>query len=219
MSYEVAEIFYSLQGEGLHAGRSAVFCRFARCNLWSGEEADRPSSPCWFCDTDFLRKDGQLGGTYPGASQLADVIYRCWHTAVCTLDAAQQPYVVFTGGEPLLQLDDHLLKHVKAYGFCSAVETNGTIPAPSLVDWITVSPKANTPLIQQSGNELKLPFPQEDIDPACYLGMNFEYFFLLPIYLPDPQQTAENTRLALAYCLANPPWRLTGQAHKLWNIA
>ena len=206
--YTVKEIFYTLQGEGAHAGRAAVFCRFAGCNLWTGREQDRHSATCTFCDTDFVGV-GPDGGRFATAEELAAAVAARWPA-----DEAR-PFVVCTGGEPLLQLDSAAVDALHARGFEVAVETNGTQPAPAGIDWICVSPKANAELVLQSGNELKLVFPQEDAPPEKFAVLRFDNFFLQPMDGPDIER---NTRLALEYCLAHPRWRLSLQTHKLLGI-
>lgn len=210
MAYAVKEIFHTLQGEGAQAGRAAVFCRFAGCNLWSGREADRAAAACRFCDTDFVGMDGEGGGRFADAASLADAIAATW------AGGAENRYVVFTGGEPLLQLDTPLIEAVHAAGFEIAIETNGTLPAPPGIDWICVSPKADAPVVQTRGQELKLVFPQPGVDPARFEGLDFERFLLQPMDGPD---RASNTRAAIAYCLAHPRWRLSVQTHKYLGIA
>ena len=207
--YTVKEIFYTLQGEGANAGRPAVFCRFSGCNLWTGREADRSTAICQFCDTDFVGV-GPDGGKFASADDLADAIASRWPA-----NETQQRFVVCTGGEPLLQVDEPAIEALHARGFAIAVETNGTQPAPPSLDWICVSPKANAELIQRRGSELKLVFPQIDFDPGLLEGLEFEYFFLQPM---DGPRLAENTRNAIAYCLAHPRWRLSIQAHKLLGL-
>ena len=209
MSYSVKEIFYTLQGEGLRAGRPAVFCRFAGCNLWSGREADRASAVCRFCDTDFVGTDGTLGGKFAEAAELAARIAAQWPQ-----DGAHR-YVVLTGGEPLLQVDVALLDALHAQDFEIAVETNGSLAAPTGIDWICVSPKAGAPLLQRSGQELKLVWPQPGIDPAVLGQLDFEHFLLQP--MDDPARAA-NTRACIAYCQAHPQWRLSLQTHKILEI-
>jgi 7-carboxy-7-deazaguanine synthase len=209
MTYTVKEIFKTLQGEGAQAGRPAVFCRFAGCNLWSGREEDREAAVCQFCDTDFVGTDGPGGGRFESAGDLAQAIARAW------AGEAQRRFVVFTGGEPLLQLDPALIDAVHALGFEIAVETNGTQDAHSGIDWICVSPKAGAPLRQSSGDELKLVYPQTGIDPAQLLGLRFDHFWLQPM---DGPNRAANTEAAIAYCLAHPNWRLSVQTHKLVGI-
>jgi 7-carboxy-7-deazaguanine synthase len=211
MSYAVKELFYTLQGEGANAGRPAVFCRFAGCNLWSGREADRATAVCRFCDTEFVGTDGPGGGKFASAEQLAAAVAATWpHT-----DPAGRPLVVCTGGEPLLQLDGPLIHALHAVGFEVAVETNGTLPRPAGLDWICVSPKAEAELTLTSGDELKLVYPQEGAPPERYAGLDFREFFLQPMDGPDREA---NTRAALAYCLAHPRWRLSLQTHKLLGI-
>ena len=209
MSYAVKEIFLTLQGEGGQAGRPAVFCRFAGCNLWSGREADRASAVCTFCDTDFVGMDGPGGGRFASADDLADAVAAAWG------DAPSHRLVVCTGGEPLLQLDTPLIRALQARGFEIAVETNGTLPAPTGIDWVCVSPKAQAPVVQTSGQELKLVFPQAGVDPARFAGLDFERFYLQPMDGPD---RAANTEAAIAYCLAHPRWRLSVQTHKYLGI-
>jgi 7-carboxy-7-deazaguanine synthase (Cx14CxxC type) len=211
MSYAVKEIFYTLQGEGAQAGRAAVFCRFAGCNLWSGREADRPTAICQFCDTDFVGVDGDGGGKFETAQTLATAIEQKW-----TGGASQgRRFVVCTGGEPLLQLDAALIGALHDRGFEIAVETNGTIEAPAGVDWLCMSPKAGARLVQCSGDELKLVYPQVEFDPAQFESLNFKHFFLQP--MDGPSRTA-NTELAVAYCMDHPQWRLSLQTHKLLGI-
>jgi 7-carboxy-7-deazaguanine synthase (Cx14CxxC type) len=209
MSYAIKEIFYTLQGEGLNAGRPAVFCRFSGCNLWSGREEDRAKAVCQFCDTDFVGTDGQGGGRFASAEVLAAAIARAW-----TGEAGNR-LVVLTGGEPLLQVDEALIAALHAQGFEIAVETNGTIAPPPGIDWICVSPKADAPLQLTKGHELKLVYPQDGIDPASFAGMAFKNFLLQPM---DGPRRAENTAAAIAYCLAHPRWRLSLQTHKVLGI-
>lgn len=210
MSYTVKEIFYTLQGEGAHAGRPAVFCRFAGCNLWSGREADRADATCNFCDTDFIGTDGPGGGRFATAVELAAAVKAAWPA-----DGGGTPYVVCTGGEPLLQLDAEAVDALHAAGFEVAVETNGTQPAPPGLDWICVSPKAGAPLRLTSGNELKLVYPQPGADPDVFVGLDFRHWFLQPM---DGPQRRENTAAAAAYCLSHPAWRLSLQVHKLIGL-
>ena len=209
MAYTVKELFYTLQGEGGQAGRAAVFCRFAGCNLWSGREADRASAICDFCDTDFIGTDGEGGGRFAEAADLAAAIASTWR------GGEADRFVVFTGGEPLLQLDSALLDAVHVQGFTVAIETNGTRVAPAGVDWICVSPKAGAPLVQTHGHELKLVFPQEALPPAVVEGLAFDQFWLQPM---DGPRRAENTQAAVAYCLQHPRWRLSLQTHKVIGI-
>jgi 7-carboxy-7-deazaguanine synthase len=210
MSYAVKEIFLTLQGEGGQAGRPAVFCRFAGCNLWSGREADRAEAVCDFCDTDFVGLDGPGGGRFGNAEALAAAVEAAWQ------GGADDRLVVLTGGEPLLQLDAALVDALRARGFSLALETNGTLPAPDGVDWVCVSPKASASLAQTRGQELKLVYPQPGVDPARFEGLDFERFLLQPM---DGPRLAENTRAAIAYCLAHPRWRLSVQTHKYIGIA
>ncbi|MET3604761.1 7-carboxy-7-deazaguanine synthase (Cx14CxxC type) [Sphaerotilus sulfidivorans] len=213
MSYAVKEIFYTLQGEGAQAGRAAVFCRFAGCNLWSGRESDRAAAVCTFCDTDFVGTDGQNGGKFAGADALADAVAARWPGGVA--GAAGRPYVVCTGGEPLLQLDDALVEAFHARGFEVAVETNGTQPAPAGLDWICVSPKADAPLLLTAGDELKLVYPQPLALPERFAGLAFDHFFLQPM---DGPERLAHTRAATDYCMAHPQWRLGVQMHKIVGI-
>ncbi|MGB8510652.1 MAG: 7-carboxy-7-deazaguanine synthase [Pyrinomonadaceae bacterium] len=226
MSYSVKEIFHTLQGEGANAGRAAVFCRFAGCNLWSGREEDRAGAVCDFCDTDFVGTDGPGGGRFAAASDLAKAVAAAWPAspqgrAMLNNDAASastshgRPLVVCTGGEPLLQLDEKLVAAFHAEGFEVAIETNGTLLAPEGVDWVCVSPKAGAELTLRSGHELKLIFPQRGAEPPLYERLDFQHFFLQP--MDGPARDA-NTRLAIAYCLAHPQWRLSLQTHKLLGI-
>ena len=205
--YRIKEIFYSLQGEGIYSGRAAVFIRFSGCNLWSGLEHDRLSADCAFCDTDFLGMDGELGGKYD-AEELAQTALSLW-------SSDERPFVICTGGEPLLQIDSALLDALHAMGGLVAVETNGTLPALPGIDWITVSPKAGTELRQTSGNELKLVYPQNGIDPSLYEHYPFEHFFLQPVDSPEQPNSLEES---VEYCLTHPKWKLSVQMHKAVNI-
>jgi 7-carboxy-7-deazaguanine synthase len=207
LSYTVKEVFYTLQGEGAQTGRAAVFCRFSGCNLWSGREEDRARAVCQFCDTDFFGV-GPDGGKFTSAAALADAVDRSWR-------GDSRKYVVCTGGEPLLQLDTDAIAAFQERGFEVAVETNGTQPAPASLDWICVSPKAGAPLVQTSGNELKLVFPQEKAMPEEFEGLAFDNFFLQPM---DGPSIAANTELAVEYCLRNPRWRLSLQTHKFLGL-
>jgi 7-carboxy-7-deazaguanine synthase len=209
VTYTVKEIFKTLQGEGAQAGRAAVFCRFAGCNLWSGREADRATAVCQFCDTDFVGTDGPGGGRFDDAEALARTIENAWG------GETRRRFVVFTGGEPLLQLDAALVAAVHALGFEIAVETNGTQEAAAGIDWICVSPKAGAPLRLRRGHELKLVYPQSGIDPAELRALAFDHFWLQPMDGPD---LAPNTAAAIDYCLSHPPWRLSVQMHKLVGI-
>jgi len=210
MTYAVKELFYTLQGEGAHSGRAAVFCRFAGCNLWSGREQDRAAAACNFCDTDFVGTDGQGGGKFATADALADAVAASWPAG-----AGGRRYVVCTGGEPLLQLDTPLIDALHARGFEVAVETNGTQPAPPGLDWICVSPKSTAPLVLTHGDELKLVYPQPDAPPEQFAALDFRHFFLQPM---DGLLKADATRRAVAYCLAHPQWRLGVQTHKVVGI-
>ena len=207
--YAVKELFLTLQGEGAQAGRAAVFCRFSGCNLWSGQEKDRANASCSFCDTDFVGTDGPGGGSFTGAESLAATIERLWTAGT------KDRFVVFTGGEPLLQLDAALLSAVHARGFEAAVETNGTLAPPPGLDWLCVSPKAGTPLIADAGSELKLVFPQEGLMPDRLSSLAFSHFWLQPM---DGRDLAANTAAAIAYCLEHPRWRLSLQTHKFIGI-
>jgi 7-carboxy-7-deazaguanine synthase (Cx14CxxC type) len=208
MTYSVKEMFYTLQGEGARTGRPSVFVRFAGCNLWTGREQDRASAICQFCDTQFVGTDGDGGGKFETAEALAEEAAKLW-------PGGGAPYVVCTGGEPLLQIDAPLIDALHAAGFEIAIETNGTLPAPPGIDWICVSPKANADFVQRSGNELKLVYPQAGAEPERYGGLAFEHFFLQPMDSPEREH---NTRAAIEYCLANPPWRLSLQTHKLLGL-
>jgi len=212
--YQVKEIYFTVQGEGAQTGRAAVFCRFAGCNLWTGREADRAAAQCRFCDTDFVGTDGPGGGKFAQAEDLAAAIAAAWPGKV-EGGAGGEPLVVCTGGEPLLQVDEALIAALHAVGFLVAVETNGTVPAPPGLDWICVSPKAGTTVVQRSGDELKLVYPQAGADPDAFAAWDFPRFFLQPMDGPD---RAANTRAALRYCLAHPKWRLSLQAHKVLGI-
>lgn len=209
MAYAVKEIFKTLQGEGAQAGRAAVFCRFSGCNLWSGREEDRSRAVCQFCDTDFVGMDGTGGGRFHSAESLAKAIEDAW------AGPQRQRFVVFTGGEPLLQLDHLLIEAVQQRGFEIAVETNGTVEAPSDLDWICVSPKAGAPLRQRRGSELKFVYPQVGLEPDDLSRLDFEHFWLQPMDGPDREV---NTAAAVKYCLLNPQWRLSLQTHKLIGI-
>ena len=229
MTYTVKEIFYTLQGEGAQSGRAAVFCRFSGCNLWSGREEDRSRAVCQFCDTDFVGT-GPDGGRFKSAGELADAIDRCWEGDGRSSGDTRTPevggfpersagvarkYVVCTGGEPLLQVDEKLITELHARGFEVAVETNGTKPAPQSLDWICVSPKAGAPLVQKSGSELKLVYPQEKAPPEEFERLDFRHFCLQPM---DGPHTAANTEAAIEYCLRHPRWRLSLQTHKLVGL-
>lgn len=207
--YKIKEIYYTLQGEGAHTGRAAVFCRFTGCNLWSGREEDRAKAICQFCDTDFWGTDGLNGGRY-SATELAEKVLSLWGQK-----GQGKPYVVCTGGEPLLQLDKKMVDAFHAQGLEVAIETNGTIEVPEGIDWVCVSPKANTEIIVTKGNELKLVFPQLNAEPALFQDLAFENFFLQPM---DNASQATNTQACVQYCLEHPQWRLSLQTHKMLNI-
>jgi 7-carboxy-7-deazaguanine synthase (Cx14CxxC type) len=209
MTYSVKEIFPTLQGEGGQAGRKAVFCRFSGCNLWSGREQDRARAICNFCDTDFVGTDGAGGGKFKTPTTLVDAVEAAWGTGM------EERLVVCTGGEPLLQLDPLLIEALHRRGFAIAVETNGTLKAPPGIDWICVSPKADAALLQRTGQELKLVYPQPGVDPARFEGLGFERFYLQPMDGPDRD---ENTRAAIDYCLSHPRWRLSTQTHKYLGL-
>ena len=209
MSYAVKEIFLTLQGEGGQAGRPAVFCRFAGCNLWSGREEDRAGAVCNFCDTDFVGLDGPGGGRFASAEALAKAVAAKWQGGL------EDRLVVCTGGEPLLQLDPALIDALHRHDFTIALETNGTLPAPDGIDWVCVSPKAQAPVVQRSGHELKLVFPQPGVDPARFESWEFERFLLQPM---DGPERVANTQAAIAYCLTHPRWRLSVQTHKYLGI-
>ena len=209
MGFVVKEIFKTLQGEGALAGRTAVFCRFSGCNLWSGREEDRATATCQFCDTDFVGSDGNGGGRFVDAQGLADAIASAWGPRL------DRRFVIFTGGEPLLQLDAELVDAVRTRGFFAAIETNGMFAAPAALDWICVSPKAGTIIRQTRGQELKLVFPQPGAPPEQFEELNFQHFFLQPM---DGPERARNTAMAVEYCLAHPRWRISLQTHKLMGI-
>ena len=210
MSYAVKEIFLTLQGEGGQAGRPAVFCRFAGCNLWSGREQDRAKAVCNFCDTDFVGVDGPGGGRFTDADALVAAVEAAW------TGGPSDRLTVLTGGEPLLQVDAALVDALHARGFAIALETNGTLVAPQGIDWVCVSPKAQAPVVQTRGQELKLVYPQSGVDPARFEGLDFERFLLQPM---DGPHRAANTEATIAYCLAHPRWRLSVQTHKYLGIA
>lgn len=214
MPYQVKEIYYTLQGEGAQTGRAAVFCRFAGCNLWNGREDGRADAVCKFCDTDFIGTDGPGGGKFATPADLAKAVAKCWDAASASRAHA---CVVCTGGEPLLQLDETLIEAFHAEGIFVAIETNGTKPAPEMLDWICVSPKAGAELVQRSGHELKLVFPQDETEaqPERFAAMQFEHFFLQP---KDGPAREANTQATMAYCRAHPQWRLSLQTHKLLGI-
>lgn len=209
MTYSVKEIFLTLQGEGGQAGKAAVFCRFAGCNLWTGREQDRAKAVCTFCDTDFVGTDGEGGGKFATAHALADAVEAAW------TGGPNDRLVVCTGGEPLLQLDAAAIDALHARGFMIAVESNGTLEAPEGIDWVCVSPKADAPVVQTRGQELKLVYPQEKALPERFAGLDFERFYLQPMDGPDRER---NTQLAVAYCLSHPQWRLSVQTHKYLGL-
>ena len=211
MAYAVKEIFYTLQGEGRHAGRPAVFCRFAGCNLWTGREPDRRSAVCQFCDTDFVGVDGPGGGKFATADALADAVAGTWPSG----DAGGRRYVVCTGGEPTLQLDEAAIAGLHARGFEVAIESNGTLPVPPGVDWICISPKAGTDLAQVTGDELKLVYPQPGAEPERFTDLDFRHLLLQPM---DGPARGANTQAAVAYCLAHPRWSLSLQTHKFLGL-
>ena len=220
--YRVKEIFYTLQGEGARTGRPAVFCRFSGCNLWSGRERHRQNAACSFCDTDFVGVDGPGGGRFADAASLAGAVAAMWpadRSAVPTSDAPRPrlgvPYVVCTGGEPLLQLDEPLIDAFHDRGFEIAIETNGTKLVPSGVDWVCVSPKAGAPTVADAGDELKVVYPQDGLDPESLLAFDFPHRYLQPMDGPDLE---DNTAAAVRYCLDHPAWRLSLQTHKLLGI-
>ncbi len=210
MTYTVKELFYTLQGEGHQSGRASVFCRFSGCNLWSGLEKDRHKTVCPFCDTDFVGTDGEGGGKFASASQLAEQIRKTWPD-----NTEGVPYVVFTGGEPLLQLDSELIDALHKAGFEIAVETNGTIKAPSGIDWLCVSPKQLDKLEQRSGDEVKLLFPRDELSPEQFADLDFNYFYLQAV---DEAGQADNQQAVVNYCLQHPQWRVSLQAHKILGL-
>jgi 7-carboxy-7-deazaguanine synthase len=212
VTYTVKEIFHTLQGEGANTGRAAVFLRFSGCNLWTGRAEDRAGAACGFCDTDFVGTDGPGGGRFATAADLAETVDAVWMDSVAD---STSKFVVCTGGEPLLQLDAILIEALHARQFTIAVETNGTIAAPEGIDWICVSPKAGVELVQRVGDELKLVYAQENLEPSDFEGLNFEHFFLQPLDGPDRER---NTGLAVSYCLRFPRWRLSIQTHKILGI-
>ncbi len=210
MTYAVKEIFYTLQGEGANTGRPAVFCRFAGCNLWSGHEKDRSTAICRFCDTDFVDTNGPGGGKFISAGDIAAAVNRAWQG-----NGETRKFVVCTGGEPLLQLDEPMVEALHGYGFEIAVETNGTIEPPPNLDWVCVSPKTDAELVVAEGNELKLVYPQENADPSRFENLNFTHWFLQPM---DGPARDENSQKAVDYCLRNPKWKLSVQIHKFLGI-
>jgi len=214
MTYSVREIYYTLQGEGAQSGRPAVFLRFAGCNLWSGREEHREEAVCRFCDTEFVGTDGPGGGKFASAADLAVAVQKAWPTDV----SSDKPYVVCTGGEPLLQLDDSLIAALHASGFEVGVESNGTQVAPAGIDWLCISPKGKAPVVQTAGHELKLVYPQvePEAQPERFAELRFEHFFLQPL---DSPELKSNTRRAVEYCLAHPQWKIGLQMHKVLGIA
>jgi len=210
MSYKIKEIFYTLQGEGVNAGRAAVFCRFSGCNLWSGREADKVQSVCNFCDTDFVGVDGTYGNNYTNANGLAKKISRLWPSK-----NFENKFVVITGGEPMLQVDEDLINALHSINFEIAIETNGTIACPKSIDWICVSPKVGSKLIQKRGDELKFVFPQKGFNPKDYLKLDFKHFLIQPM---DGPFLKENTMEAINFCKENPHWKLSIQTHKVMGI-
>lgn len=206
--YKIKEIYYTLQGEGFHTGRPAIFCRFSGCNLWTGREQDRDKAICKFCDTDFWGIDGKNGGKYSTAT-LAEKILSLWPVT------SINPFIVCTGGEPALQMDELLIKNFHQYGFEIAIETNGTISLPEGIDWVCVSPKADTEIVVKSGDELKLVYPQVENEPISYEKLNFKHFYLQPL---DDKNQLENSKRTIDYCLKNPIWKMSTQTHKYLNI-
>ena len=213
--YAIKEIYYTLQGEGVQAGRSAVFCRFAGCNLWTGREADRDTATCNFCDTDFVGTDGPGGGKFATPEALASTCRAAWQG-----NSGTPPFVVLTGGEPMLQVDEALIAALHEAGFAIAIETNGTLRVPRSIDWICVSPKADAPLVLTRGHELKLVYPQRHpaAQPERFVDLDFEDFMLQPLDAGDPAESRRNVQAALQYCLEHPRWRLSLQTHKLLEI-
>ena len=234
MSYQIKEVFYSLQGEGFHSGRPAIFCRFSQCNLWTGREQDRENAICSFCDTDFIGTDGQNGGRFANAESLAQHLLQFWPQATQNHEknhknsekipkspvphAKIPPFVVLTGGEPLMQVDQILVDTLHQYGFEIAVETNGTHLPPQGIDWLCVSPKAGAPLKLTHGNELKLVYPQANLMPSEVSHLDFEHFYLQPMDTANPQIAQQHQQQALQYCLKHPQWKLSLQTHKILNI-
>jgi 7-carboxy-7-deazaguanine synthase len=210
MTYSVKEIFYTLQGEGANSGRPAVFCRFAGCNLWNGRESDRARAVCNFCDTDFVGTDGSNGGKFKQAADLVSAVERLWPKG-----NEKRRFVVLTGGEPMMQVDQLLVDVFHAHGFFVAAETNGTLAPPQGIDWLCVSPKAGSKLVIKSGQELKLVFPQVGVDPDQFTAYNFEHFYLQPM---DNILQPENTARAIDYCMLHPHWSLSVQTHKIIGI-
>ncbi|MBT4213451.1 7-carboxy-7-deazaguanine synthase [Porticoccaceae bacterium] len=212
MAYAVKEIFYSLQGEGAHAGRPAIFCRFTGCNLWSGQEKHRADAVCQFCDTDFVGTDGDGGGSFKNAVALAKAVVSYWPESITDII---HPYVICTGGEPLLQLDKDLIEAFHNEGVEVAIETNGTIPVPEGIDWVCVSPKSGSTVVVEQGDEIKLVYPQEGHQPSDFVHLNFEHFFLQPMFDEDENGHVKET---IEYCLTHPRWSLSLQSHKLLGL-
>ena len=212
MAYAVKEIFYSLQGEGAHAGRPAIFCRFTGCNLWSGQEKHRADAVCQFCDTDFVGTDGEGGGSFKNAVALAKAVVSYWPESITDII---HPYVICTGGEPLLQLDKDLIEAFHNEGVEVAIETNGTIPVPEGIDWVCVSPKSGSTVVVEQGDEIKLVYPQEGHQPSDFAHLNFEHFFLQPMFDEDENGHVKET---IEYCLTHPRWSLSLQSHKLLGL-
>ena len=212
MAYAVKEIFYSLQGEGAHAGRPAIFCRFTGCNLWSGQEKHRADAVCQFCDTDFVGTDGDGGGSFKNAVALAKAVVSYWPESITDII---HPYVICTGGEPLLQLDKDLIEAFHNEGVEVAIETNGTIPVPEGIDWVCVSPKSGSTVVVEQGDEIKLVYPQEGHQPSDFTHLNFEHFFLQPMFDEDENGHVKET---IEYCLTHPRWSLSLQSHKLLGL-
>ena len=212
MAYAVKEIFYSLQGEGAHAGRPAIFCRFTGCNLWSGQEKHRADAVCQFCDTDFVGTDGDGGGSFTNAVALAKAVVSYWPESITDVI---HPYVICTGGEPLLQLDKDLIEAFHNEGVEVAIETNGTIPVPEGIDWVCVSPKSGSTVVVEQGDEIKLVYPQEGHQPSDFVHLNFEHFFLQPMFDEDENGHVKET---IEYCLTHPRWSLSLQSHKLLGL-
>ena len=213
MSYSVKEVFYSLQGEGFHSGRPAIFCRMSKCNLWTGREADRATAVCQFCDTDFIGTDGQNGCKFKDAEALCQHLLAFWPK-----DTVEKPFIVITGGEPLLQVDQTLIDQMHSHQFEIAIETNGTKAAPDNIDWICMSPKANAPVILDAGHELKLVYPQPDLMPEKVQHLDYDFFYLQPMDDSDPKVSQQNIKQAIDYCLKHPQWKLSLQTHKLLGI-
>lgn len=212
MSYRIKEAFYSLQGEGFHTGRAAIFCRFSSCNLWTGKKADKDDALCNFCDTDFLGINGQNGGKFETAEKLALHLLKLWPAKDI------KPFFVLTGGEPLLQVDQKLIETFHTHNIEIAIETNGTKKAPENIDWICVSPKPNAPLILDHGDEIKLVYPQQEITPESVKNLKFNFFYLQAMFDQNPVISAKNLQKTVGYCLENPQWSLSLQTHKILNI-